>query len=206
MKNLKQLTITILNYNRIHNLSKVIYQIYPTIKKFGMHLTIIDDDSYTDISQEMKYFKKDYKKFSFIRNKKNVGHDQNYIKAIKNCKTDYLWIISNSTILPINKFKLINELLENSDLLIFKTKNRSIKAKNNLNKNNFLEKFSWHICLTGSTIISKKIFKNYQNIDFKKFKNFPHIGLILSNISKKIKYFYSERLLISSFEKKLLVK
>ena len=32
MKNLKQLTITILNYNRIHNLSKVIYQIYPTIK------------------------------------------------------------------------------------------------------------------------------------------------------------------------------
>ena len=57
--------------------------------------------------------------------------------------------------------------------------------------------------MTGSTIISKKIFKNYQNIDFKKFKNFPHIGLILSNISKKkIKYFYSERLLISSFEKK----
>lgn len=202
MNNLKKLTIIILNYNRITNLSKIIYTIYPSVKKYKMRLIILDDSSDLDLKSEMNSYQRDYSKFKYIRNKKNIGHDANYIKAISLCKTQYLWIVSNSLNIDKNIFGKINKSLTNNDLIIIGSDNRKIDITNNLDKDTFLEKIAWHVCLMGSTIMSRKIFKDYKKIKFKKFNNFPHVGLIFSVISKKkIKYYVQNKISISSYEK-----
>lgn len=66
-----------------------------------------------------------------------------------------------------------------------------------------LENLAWYLSLLGSTILSKKVTKDYKKINFNKFKNFPHLGLIFSKIylrDIRIKIF--KKPVISSFNKK----
>ena len=206
MVNFKKLTIVILSYNRGLNLSKIIFKIYNFVKKNNISLIILDDNSKFKINKIMKIFSNDYRKFRYIQNKTRIGHDENYLKAIKLCKTDYLWIVGDSFDFNIKKLYSLNSFLDNiNDLIILKSKNRNKQVKNNALKckNLFLENYSWHCCLLGSVIFSKKIFKNVDYQFIKKFKNFPQIGIIFSSLQEqKLKIKFYLKVMLSTYPKK----
>lgn len=205
MNNFQKLTIVILSYNRLVNLSKLIFKIYHFVKQNKITLIVLDDKSKFQINAQMKKFTLDYNRFTYIQNKKKIGHDKNYLKAIKLCKTEYLWIISDSLDVDTKDILNLNKYLDSkNDIIVLKSKNRdfTINKKEAKNKNILLEKLAWHCCLLGATVISKKIFSNINVKNIKRFKNFPHIGLIFSYISKN-KYIIKiyDKKLLSSFKK-----
>jgi len=208
MKNLKNLTLVILTYNRPRQIAKLIYEIISYSKKYKFNIIILDDSKN---SKSEKYFEKIKKistiNFTYIKNKKNIGHDKNYIKGIKLSKTYYTWIIGDSTRLDINFFDKLHKILNyKNDLIVLGAKNREYFLKKKIelrNKHLMLENLAWYLSLLGSTILSKKVTKDYKKINFNKFKNFPHLGLIFSKIylrDIRIKIF--KKPVISSFNKK----
>ena len=208
MKNLKNLTLVILTYNRPRQIAKLIYEIISYSKKYKFNIIILDDSKN---SKSEKYFEKIKKistiNFTYIKNKKNIGHDKNYIKGIKLSKTYYTWIIGDSTRIDINFFDKLHKILNyKNDLIVLGAKNREYFLKKKIelrNKHLMLENLAWYLSLLGSTILSKKVTKDYKKINFNKFKNFPHLGLIFSKIylrDIRIKIF--KKPVISSFNKK----
>ena len=208
MKNLKNLTLIILTYNRPRQIAKLIYEIISYSKKYKFNIIILDDSKN---SKSEKYFEKIKKistiNFTYIKNKKNIGHDKNYIKGIKLSKTYYTWIIGDSTRIDINFFDKLHKILNyKNDLIVLGAKNREYFLKKKIelrNKHLMLENLAWYLSLLGSTILSKKVTKDYKKINFNKFKNFPHLGLIFSKIylrDIRIKIF--KKPVISSFNKK----
>lgn len=208
MKNLKNLTLVILTYNRPRQIAKLIYEIISYSKKYKFNIIILDDSKN---SKSEKYFEKIKKistiNFTYIKNKKNIGHDKNYIKGIKLSKTYYTWIIGDSTRVDINFFDKLHKILNyKNDLIVLGAKNREYFLKKKIelrNKHLMLENLAWYLSLLGSTILSKKVTKDYKKINFNKFKNFPHLGLIFSKIylrDIRIKIF--KKPVISSFNKK----
>lgn len=207
MKNLKNLTLVILTYNRPRQIAKLIYEIIPYSKKYKFNIIILDDSKN---STSKKYFKKIKNistiKLIYLKNKKNLGHDQNYVKGLKLSKTFYTWIIGDSTRIDINFFDKLHKFLNNkNDLIVLGAKNREYFLKKKIelnNKNLILENLAWYLSLLGSSILSKKVTKDFKNINFNKFKNFPHLGLIFSKIylrDIRIKIF--KKPVISSFNK-----
>lgn len=206
MSNFQKLTVVILSYNRPYNLSKLIFKIYPLVKKHKIRLIILDDASSFKIKSIMRIFSKNYKYFQYIRNKKNIGHDKNFLKALNLCKTDYLWVVSDS--LNFNKKNFIGlekYLNGKNDLIIIKSKERDLnisQKQKRFDKNLFLESLAWHCCLLGSSLISKKLFKNKTYSNLKSFKNFPHIGLIFSFAAdNKLNFKIYSKKILSSFNK-----
>lgn len=208
MKNLQNLTLVILTYNRPRQIAKLIYEIISCSKKYKFNIIILDDSKN---STSEKYFKKIKKistiNFTYLKNKKNLGHDQNYIKGLKLSKTFYTWMIGDSTRIDINYFDKLHKILNyKNDLIVLGAKNREYFLKKKIKLNNkslILENLAWYLSLLGSCILSKKVTKDFKEINFSKFKNFPHLGLIFSKIylrDIKIKIF--KKPVISSFNKK----
>lgn len=207
MKNLQNLTINILAHDRPIQISKLIYQIFDLSKKYKFKIRISDDSTTNFCKDYCKDLNKFNKNFTYIKNIKTKGHDGNYVDAFRNCKTDFLWVVSDSSSINEKIFQKLTLLLnKKNDLIIVGAINRDFFLNQNLdlsNKNSILENLAWYLTLTGSFILSKKIFSINSLIDFNKFQNFPHLGLIFTAINtekvkiKKIKYPQ-----ISSFAKK----
>lgn len=208
MKNLKNLTLVILTYNRPRQIAKLIYEIISCSKKYEFNIIILDDSKN---STSEKYFKEIKKistiNFTYLKNKKNLGHDQNFVKGLKLSKTFYTWIIGDSTRIDINFFDELHKILNyKNDLIVLGAKNRDYFLKKKIelnNKNLILENLAWYLSLLGSCILSRKVTNDLKKINFSKFKNFPHLGLIFSQIYfKNIRIKIFKKPVISSFDKK----
>tara|TARA_B100000787_G_scaffold61775_1_gene45260 strand:+ start:652 stop:1587 length:936 start_codon:yes stop_codon:yes gene_type:complete len=205
--NLKNLTIIILTADRLLQIKQLLKDINKNLHKYCFKVIIHDDGKKNDTKLYFNNLTKFNKNIIYNRNNKKLGHDKNYVKGLKSSKSNYTWIISDATKINNSVFKKLTLFLNgHNDLLILGVKNRKSYLDiefNNLNKNFFLENFAWYLTLTGSFILSRRIISKINYIDFDKFKNFPHIGLIFNSIHhNKIKIDFIRGEVISSYPKK----
>jgi hypothetical protein len=189
----KILSIHILYYNRAHNLIELTLSLLPIAKEKNIIIKVFDDCSDVDLSKQFKLFKIFYKKIFYIRNKNNIGHDQNYLQSIKKFQSKYLWVIGDSYVLNQSNFgKLFLQLKNNNyDFGILNIGER-LEKKLKINKNIYtlLLSFTWHVTLLGSLIYNKKATNFLNFFQLKKIKNFPQIYIFFNLIIKKKNFFY----------------
>jgi hypothetical protein len=197
--NNSNLTISIMYYGRPNTLSKCIYNILPWVISKNYIIKIYDDHSPINLKKNINQIKKYYNNIFYVRNKKRLGHDRNFLKIIKDFKTNYIWPIGDSTNINTKKMDKFDKFINNNNKILV-IKNELVEIKKTLNLRYFFREYSWHLLLLGSTIYHK---------DIKKFKiktqsiNFPHLNIIINYIYKNkiIPKFYP-KVVLSNFKKK----
>jgi hypothetical protein len=188
-----KLSIHILHYKRTDNLFKLLSSLSPIAKLNNIKIKVFDDSGNANLYEKFRLLKISFKNVVFVFNKKNMGYDHNYIKSLKEFQSQYVWVIGDSYVINLVSFKKVISKLENNnhDLYILNTGNRLKKnIKINRDLETVIKDFTWHITLIGSLIYSKKILKNTNFTQLKKFKNFPQVGIFLDFVSKSKIFFY----------------
>ena len=101
------LTVAIPTYNRSKSLGKILHQLQRE-KNQSFQILISDNNSSDATEQVVKNFQKRMPNITYIKNSRNVGYSENFLKLYEMAKTRYIWFLADDeTVLP----KAINNIL-----------------------------------------------------------------------------------------------
>ncbi|MDA9021357.1 glycosyltransferase [Gammaproteobacteria bacterium] len=198
----KSLSIVILSFNRAEILIENLEALLAQLNGHNIKIYVFDDSNNDEVKQSLEnnFFLND--SLGYIRNDPSLGHDLNYVTSLLYPKTDYVWIMGDSTCIYKDTLSEIFTLLQthNPHLLLINSDGRNIdlpsKKYNDLS--NFLGDLGWHSTLTGTCIYSRDVLNKIDMQVILRFKNFPQIASIFYNkIDCPNLYWYKKKLIFN---------
>lgn len=190
----KLISLAIPTFSRPEILRENILLMLPEIKEFLVPI-YISDDSLDDTTKIMiDDLREEYENIYFYNNAKSLGHDRNVFHTLKLPNTKYVWLLGDSLALKRGAIKealsIINE--KKPQVIGVNAKNRDLDIANHFfdDPNLVLEKFGWHLTLTGATIYSEDVISNISEIEKQKNRNFPHIALIFNHLLSNCSFYW----------------
>jgi glycosyltransferase involved in cell wall biosynthesis len=168
------LTIAIPTYNRNKTLKKNIVYLLPQLNE-SIKLIIIDNASSEPISETLNEIinQNTHLQISIIRNKLNVGGNNNILRCLEYCETDYLWILGDDDIPRANAIQnILNTIRKNPDSCFINFSNDGVERSSSIKTkgiNNFLSHgvdFLGQIIFISSCIYSAKKLKESFTISY----------------------------------------
>lgn len=201
----KVLSISIPTFNRPAVLKKNILNMIKEVKDFSIPIYISDESNNEETKNIISEIKKDYKYIYYFKQFKKLGHDNNVFFSLKLPKTNYVWLLGDSTYLNKNSLKYIFDVINNHepDIIGVNSELRKLDINNNIYKkyNDVLNDLAWHLTWTGVTIYSQKSISTIDEIDRDRYVNFPQIALIFTHLSKSCSFYWINHNMISSTKK-----
>jgi len=181
------LSISIPSYERYEAIERNILDNLDCFLEEKIKIYIFDDSPSDTLKNKVKELIKVYPYIEYSKNQETLGHDKNFFQAISTPKSEFIWVIGDSTIInPLTFAEILEVIKNNNPNIICVNKNKRIKGhESGLKKdNNFiLENFGWHLTYTGATIYKREcldhLFFNETNLP----KNFPQIYIIFNVLS-----------------------
>jgi hypothetical protein len=181
------LSISIPSYERHEAIERNILVNLDCFLNEKIKIYIFDDSSSDKLKRKVDELIKVYPYIEYIKNKKTLGHDKNFFQAIRTPKSEFIWVIGDSTIINPLRFKEILKVIQknNPNLICLNKDSRIKNHESGLKKdpNFILENFGWHLTYTGATIYKKQCFDHsfFNEADLP--RNFPQIYIIFNVIS-----------------------
>lgn len=203
MKNdIPLISVAMTTYNGEKYISEQIDSILNQTYK-NIEIIICDDCSTDNTINILKEYEKKYNNIKIYLNESNIGLNNNFEKAIKNCNGEYIAISDQDDIWNRNKLELLINNIENYDVICSKKidignnneilqdihiKSFEYAKKFKYNKYDFLNMFFTNI-LWGCTSLSKKTFL-INCMPFPTEKNFcyDHWLCINAYVNESLKY------------------
>ena len=108
-----KLYITIPTYNRPTQIQK---QVRDVLKQLRENVYLIVVDNCSDVPVDTYFTKDELCKFTIIRNRINIGRDQNQVRCLENVEDGWAWTLSDDdTILDNSIETIMNAINEHPD-------------------------------------------------------------------------------------------
>ena len=201
-----ELAISIPTFNRPKILESSLQTLLLQVKEFSIPIYISDDSSNDETKKIVKQYTEEYKFLFYKRNKPSLGHDNNIIESLLDKKTEYVWLLGDSTLIADGAINQIFEIIQinSPSIIVCNSRDRvlEIESEHIRNKDHALENFGWHTTLTGTTIYTQQSISSIKQIDLKEFKNFPHIGIIFKSLIEDCSFYWESKQLVESHKDK----
>ena len=110
----ERLEILLITYNRFEYLSATLQELERSPFR-ECHITILDNCSYDATSERVSRFRELFPKFTYIRNRVNIGGNPNYLKAIELSSSEYTWILCDDDVFDFSDCEDVTKVLENDN-------------------------------------------------------------------------------------------
>ena len=202
----KDLAIAIPTFNRDEIIAKNFKHILPEIIKYSIPIYISDNSNNCKTEEFFKHVSVKYENIFYYKNHIDIGHDMNSFFILKKPKTKYVWLLGDGIFFKKDTINKILHIIKeyNPNLISVNVVNRGINIKSDLylTPTEVIEKFGWHLTLTGASIYSQQIIKESNKIEKSNFKNFPQIPLIFNNLSQDCRFYWLNDEVIDAPKKK----
>ena len=180
------LSIAIPTYNRAAFLDKTLAYHVPLLACFGVPIIIRDNASIDETESVVAKWQQEYPFIQYTQNDENVGPDKNFELALKDARTEYVWLLGDTYLINEEQINLILEraALNAPDFFVFNTIGRvkDVQSATYSDCNRVLSEIGWHMTCMAALIykkehLSKLCFARYDN------SNFLQLGIILEYIA-----------------------
>ena len=200
------LSIVIPCFDSLGSLKKNLEGILHDLQKYSIAVYITDDSSNNNIKNFVNEYSKYHEYISYVKNSPRLGHDKNFVMALKQSKTAYTWIIGDRVGIHKTSIKKVLKIISKNQYDIISVnkegRNINISSKHYSNPTEIFNIFGWHLTYTGATIYSNRAIENIGEISLDNFRNFPQIGLIFTYLSYNCSFFWLNEQLLYSISKK----
>lgn len=187
------LTIAIPTYNRAKNLKNRLKELHEQIylKKIINIEVIISDNCSTDNTNIIvEEYKRKGLNINYIRNKSNIGIDNNFIQCFKLAQGKYILLLGDDDPLINNSIEWLLSILENTDygLVHIKINEDNFHPKVYINKNTFVYNIAQMITFISANIVNTKFIKqvNLENYSGSYLVQLPLYITAIINSSKNL--------------------
>lgn len=184
------LSIVIPTYNRAEYLDTCL-AIHISLAKAHNIQIFISDNASTDSTRDVvSRHSREYPLLHYYCNDINVGPDENFKRALKYAKTEYVWLLGDAYQIPNEGILFILNIIFNDnkkfDAIIFNFSNRASDIPQQVysDKNQLLSDLGWHMTCMSSLVYNKKIIENANFERYRKI-NFLQTGIIFEYIENK---------------------
>lgn len=183
-----EVSLTIPTYNRARFLDACLEYHIPLARKYNVKIFISDNASTDNTEEIVRKRIEEYPLIFYSKNKKNIGPDEGFEKALKFSDTKYAWLLGDTYKIPPEGLSYLLELLKlnpkSYDLIVFNCANRvqDVPNQDYADPNKLLCDLAWHMtCLSvlvySQRLIKKSNFRRYENT------NFIQIGIIFEYLT-----------------------
>lgn len=177
---MEKLTIAIPTYNRSDSLNLTLNSLLKNTQIDEVLIHVFDNASEDNTEKMVHDFitENNTLKIVYTKNLENIGFDGNILKCYDQCKTDYLWILSDDDIIFQNSISLVLEEVKDSDIICLNDKTQNglglknivynFDQENEIDRWEIISKFVWI-----SRFVAKKI-----DINVLYFQEYLGTGLI----------------------------
>ncbi len=201
-----KIAISIPTFNRPQILESNLKSLLLQVKEFSIPIYISDDSSNDETKKIISKYIKEYEFLFYKQNIPSLGHDKNIIESLLNKRTEYVWLLGDSTLIADGAINQILKIIErhSPNIIVCNSRDRvlEIESEHVRNKDNALERFGWHTTLTGTTIYTQKSISSIEELDLNEFKNFPHIGIIFKSLIDNCSFYWESKQLVESHKDK----
>lgn len=180
------LSIAIPTYNRAAFLDATLSYHVPLVARFGVPIIIRDNASSDETESVVAKWQQQYPFVQYAQNETNVGPDKNFELALKDARTDYVWLLGDTYL--VSEAQILHILEQAStnppDFFVFNAAERvkDVPSGCYSDCNRVLSEIGWHMtCMAAlvykTTHLSKLCFSRYDN------SNFLQLGIILEYIA-----------------------
>jgi hypothetical protein len=207
MKNSK-LAITIPTYNKCEILRGNLLYMLNDLKKFNIPIYISDDSDNDETKNMINELKTEYNLIYYIKNDHNLGHDKNYVTALRLPEEEYVWCLGDSIIIKQGSIEKILTILQDKEYCFLSVNADSrrlrLPTKHYTDPQEAFIDLAWHLTLTGATIYNKKALYDINYLDYIYHKNFPQVNIIFSNLLVNVHglYWLGEKIIFQNKNKK----
>jgi abequosyltransferase len=176
------LAIAIPTYNRAVILEQNIRAMLPEIIKLSLPLYLSDDSNTDSTAEVVARLREEYPHIHYRRNVPGLGHDKNFVSTICLPSEDYVWFLSDSSIVEAGALEAVYAVLldQRPDMLFVNAERRCDDTQEYTVSDirDFIRKRAWHLTLTGATVYSRAAGAVSEE-EVAQWRNFPQLGLIL---------------------------
>lgn len=199
----KFISICIPTRNRLAFLKAGILLQLDELEKLNIPVYIFDNSTDELTKNYIEEYRKKYSNLFYEKNKLGTTYGESVAKGFLTPVSDYIYVIGDSSIVPIEHLKNIIERLKNEkpDFYILNCRVKDVQDKIYSSSTDFFKELTWHCTLIGSTIYSSEIIKlayNHNIIEKYKQSDFIQLGVLLEALllKKQIKgMFFKENVL-----------
>jgi abequosyltransferase len=200
------LAIAIPTYDRAEIVRDNLLSLISEIKEYSMPIYVSDNSPNEDTKNVINELKKQYEFLFYYKNTTDLGHDKNSFNVVQLPESDYVWLLGDSFSVVKGTIKEILLTIERykPEIMSVNAANRDLDEKSGVYEdcNTVLDKFGWHLTLTGATIYSRNVLSTIGKVEPELFKNFPQLALIFNFLSKNCSFFWNNKKLLISSPKK----
>ena len=171
------ISISIPTYNRANFLDACLEYHIPLAKKYNVKIFISDNASTDNTEEIVKKRIKEYSLIRYSKNKKNIGPDAGFQKALTFADTKYVWLLGDTYKIPVDGLSYLIELFsldkKSYDLIVFNCANRvkDVPNQDYIDPNKIFCDLAWHMTCLSVLVYSQRLIKNsnfrrYQNTNF----------------------------------------
>lgn len=184
----KLLSIVIPTYNRAELLDYCLGVQIPLARIHNIQIFIFDNASLDETEIVVKKRIKEYPLIRYFCSEENIGPDGNFERALKYPKTEYVWLLGDSYLLPDNGIDYLLNLISADakmyDVFLFNVGNevKDVPSKDYVNQNLLLSELCWLMTCMSCLVYSSKLIAN---ADFPRYRNtnFIQTGIIFEYIA-----------------------
>lgn len=179
------LSIVIPTFNRADLLDYCLGFNIPLARVKGVEIFIFDNASSDDTENVVKRWMGEYCFVRYIRNDVTVGPDENFEKALKHPGTEYVWLLGDSYILPIDGINYVLEMASRKcEMLLFNIDNEvvDVVSSNYTDQNLLLLDLFWLMTCMSCLVYRRDLIlaANFQRY---RGTNFIQTGVVFEYIS-----------------------
>lgn len=180
------LSIAIPTYNRASFLDSTLAYHVPLLARFSVPIIIRDNCSNDSTNAVVAKWQQNYPFIQYMQNESNVGPDKNFELALKDAKSDYVWLLGDTYLINEEQVEhIIEQAAKNSpDFFVFNTGGRvnGLPSCSYTDCNHLLVDLVWHMTCMAALVyktsnLNKLQFARYDNT------NFLQLGIILEFIA-----------------------
>ena len=199
-KNNSLLTICIPTHNRPDEIKKQVNLLLPQLDE-RVHLVVYDNCSDTPIKS--CFSENELSKFTVIRNKVNVGGDANIARCFENCKTRWLWTLSDDDFVKKDAVRIVLDRLRNNDEVVFFNFCRGVSFKS-IGFDQLIEEFKDPIVFSSSFTMSSCLY-DVGKLNYSLQNYYNHLSSMMGTIILVLKYVQVNKDVICEFIDETLI-
>ena len=194
------LSIVIPTYERVESLRINLPSILEDASQFSIAVYISDDSHSEDVAACCSELKKTYGNIFYMKNQSRLGHDGNFLAALRYGNAEYTWILGDRAALRKGAIKTLFGVINRNefDIISVNKVGRNINFDTGYYDNSLtvFKKFGWHLTYTGATVYSRRVVNKSFQFDLDSSKNFPQVALIFNYLSGHCSFFWINDLLV----------
>ena len=184
------LSIVIPTYNRADFLDYCLKVHIPLAKAHNIQIFISDNASIDATKEVVQKWMEEYPLLSYHCNETNIGMDENFERALKYPRTEYVWLLGDTYQIPPRGIDyIINLISKNSkkyDAIVVNVAKRvsGTPEQDYSDQNQLLSDLGWHMTCLSSLIYNSRLI---DHSDFVRYHNtnFIQLGIIFEYIAGK---------------------